>query len=165
MNGGSPLPRHKHLLSGIPATYCRVMMGPSLWPGSSTRVIPAGRSTYLRRVPVRGHGHWTLWREQGLGRLGLFPRPSAGHVGGVAGPQPGLCTATQLAALLLREGLQLGKQTPETSKTRLKSSSRNKPRARVHTLRHRHTHPKNKNNAKFSLAQLGPQHLIAFREM
>lgn len=144
MNVGSPLPRHKHLLSGIPATYCRVMMGPSLWAGSSTRVIPTGRSTYLRRVPVCGHGHWTLRREQGPGRPGLFPRLGAGHVGGVAGPQPGLCTATQLLCSAcerahLGRSLQLGKQTPETSKPRLKSSVRNKPRARVHTLRHRHT--------------------------
>lgn len=126
---GLPAPTHKHLLPETPDTYCR--------------------------VPVCGRGHWTdsaAGARTGSPRSLLFPKPGAGHVGGVARPQPGLGTAMQLAALRLREGSprELGKQTPETPKPRLrgeprrKSSSRNKPlaRARIHTQTqtHRYTH-------------------------
>lgn len=131
-----------------------------------------GHSTYLDQVPVRGHSHWILQRKQGPGHRGLFHRQGSGHLGGVAGPQPGLLTAEQLLALRHpnsppRSELLLGKQTPETPKRsprtpRWKSSSRQESQNRVRTLTHTHRprerdiHPQNKNKCRISIGSTPP---------
>lgn len=80
------------------ATSSKVRPGPDPITVSEVKRICAGSLYAAAAIGL------TLQREQGPDGPGLFPRPGAGHVGGVSGPQRGLCTAMQLAALRLREG-------------------------------------------------------------